>query len=63
MLRWHPLHIRRSICPIPLRSPHVALPPALDLVQDDARDDDQEHAAEGQAERDQNNNAVRVVIS
>lgn len=50
ILGRHPAHGRRSIRPISLWRLHVPLASALDLVQDDTGDDDEENAPKCEAE-------------
>jgi hypothetical protein len=63
ILGRHALHVGGSVGAEALGSGRVALAAALDLVQDNAGDDDKEHAAQGTAEGDQDDDAVGVVSS
>lgn len=58
-----PLHVRRPVRSNRLWRRHVTLATALDLIEDDTGNDNEEYAAERTAERDQHDNSVRMMFS
>lgn len=62
VLRRQTLHVRLPVCSNGLRSPHVTLATALDLVKNDTGNDDQENAAKRATERNQHDDSIGVMF-
>lgn len=62
ILGGQPLHIRLPVCSNRLRGSHVALAAALDLVDNDTGNDDEEDATKSAAERYQDDDSVGMVF-
>lgn len=63
ILGRHPLHVRWPVSSNCLRGRHVTLAAALDLIEDDTSNHNQENTAKRAAERNQDDNPVGMVVT